>query len=61
MGKCNVTFEKKLHSLTAKQTIDQRFPTFFSVLPTFDVTDPQLPTTIYQKKGLNVSICPVFH
>ena len=25
----------------------QRFPTFFSSLPAFDVTDPQLPTTIY--------------
>ena len=25
------------------------FPTFFSLLPTFDVTDPQLPTTIYYR------------
>ena len=27
--------------------LTQRFPTFFSLLPTFYVADPQLPTTTY--------------
>ena len=42
-----VAFAETLHSLTVKQILEQRFPIFFSSLPTFDVADPQLPATIY--------------
>ena len=34
--------KQKVHLLVG---VVQRFPTFFSSLPTFDVTDPPLPTT----------------